>query len=78
MQQGELEKAEAALKEALAQKIDRPSFLLKLGECYIEMKRYGEAETVLREALAAKPDLATAHYNLAIDQAHRAVGEVLA
>jgi tetratricopeptide (TPR) repeat protein len=74
MRQGRFEKAEAALKEGLRLKADRPSFLLKLGECDIEMKRYAEAERVLGEAVTAKPDLAGAHYNLAL--AREAAGDL--
>ena len=38
------------------------------------MKRYGEAERALGEALSAKPDLAGAHYNLAL--AREAAGDL--
>ena len=43
-------------RRAWRRKVDRPSFLLKLGECYIEMKRWDEAEKQLREALRLAPD----------------------
>src|SRR6185295_14282318 len=66
MQQGRFDKAEEALRAGLAQKADRSSFLLKLGECQIELKRYAEAERSLREALSANAELAGPHYNLAL------------
>ncbi len=73
MQRGRLDRAEALLKEGLTLKADRPSLLLKLGECYIEMKRYPEARDRVREALQEKPDLAGAHYDMAL--IHEAGGE---
>ena len=39
---------------------------MKLGECYLEMKRYDEARRNLEEALALRRDLANAHYDLAL------------
>ncbi len=73
MRRGRLEAAEALLKQALALEVDRPTYLQKLGECYLEMKRYAEAEALLREALGLRPDLAAAHYDLAL--VHEARGE---
>lgn len=35
-----------------------------MGECYIEMRQWDDAERVLREALAARPDVGQAHYDL--------------
>jgi tetratricopeptide (TPR) repeat protein len=61
MRQGQLDKAEAALKEALTRNVDVPRFSLKLGECYYQMKRYDQAEGSVRAALQKKPDLKTAH-----------------
>ena len=52
MQRGRFAEAEAELLDALKLTVDRPSFLLKLGECYIEMKRYDQAETRIKAALA--------------------------
>jgi arylsulfatase A-like enzyme/tetratricopeptide (TPR) repeat protein len=54
---------EAALKD---KKVDRPSFLIKLAEAEIEQRRYDDAERRLREALAARPDAALAHYDLGL------------
>jgi tetratricopeptide (TPR) repeat protein len=39
---------------------------VKLGETRIEMKRWRDAETVLREAVQASPSLETAHFNLGL------------
>ncbi len=66
MRRGRFAEAEKVLEEGLARKVDRPSFLLKLGECYLEMKRWDDAEKRLRAALALRPDLAGVHYNLAL------------
>src|SRR5579862_9831486 len=38
MRRGKFDQAEAVLKAGLGEKGDRPSFLVKLGECHIEMK----------------------------------------
>ena len=46
MRKGEPAKAEAVIQDALASKVDEHRFLLKLGESYIEAKRYDEAEQV--------------------------------
>jgi tetratricopeptide (TPR) repeat protein len=54
---------EAALKD---KKVDRPSFLIRLAEAEIEQRRYVDAERRLREALAARPDAAFAHYDLGL------------
>ena len=43
-----------------------PPFLVKLGECYIEMKRWNDAERALRAALAERGDIERAHYDLAL------------
>lgn len=66
MQRGDFARARTALDEALREKVDRPTFLTKLGECDIELKRYDEAERELREALAGKSDESMAHYDLAL------------
>jgi tetratricopeptide (TPR) repeat protein len=59
-------RAEAALRGALAGNADRPPYLVKLGECYLEMKRPRDALAVLEEAVAARPTQASAHFNLAL------------
>ncbi|MFI5008026.1 MAG: tetratricopeptide repeat protein, partial [Solirubrobacterales bacterium] len=66
MRRARFEEAAKVHEEGLARKVDRPSFLLKLGECYIEMKRWDDAEKQLREALALRPQLPGASYNLAL------------
>jgi arylsulfatase A-like enzyme/lipopolysaccharide biosynthesis regulator YciM len=67
MQRGDHDKAGAVLETALRdKKVDRPSFLVKLAEADIERRRYDEAERALREAIAARPDAAMAHYDLGL------------
>jgi choline-sulfatase len=66
MRKGDLAKAEAVVKDALARKVDEHRFLLKLGESYIEAKRYEDAERALRRAAELKPDLDTVHFNLGL------------
>ena len=58
--------AEAILKDAVARKVEEERFQLKLGECYLEMKRYEAAEEALRRALALRPNIETAHFNLGL------------
>src|SRR5262249_39433928 len=62
----EFTRAEAALRRALADNVERPAFQTKLGECYIELKRYDDAERSLRDALNAKADQPMAHYDLGL------------
>jgi len=65
----EFVKAEAVLKRAVIDAIDRPFYLKKLAECQIELKRYDEAELNLREALQENADDPAAHFDLGlIDQ----------
>jgi tetratricopeptide (TPR) repeat protein len=59
-------RAEQLLTRALTQNVDRPAFLLKLGEAQIELGKRDEAEKNLREALRLKPDLPMAHYDLGV------------
>jgi arylsulfatase A-like enzyme/Tfp pilus assembly protein PilF len=73
MRRHEYAKAEAALKRAIADAVDRPAFLTKLGECQIELGRLDDANRNLREALLEKPDQAAAHYDLAL--IHEARGD---
>ena len=40
--------------KGLALDVDRPPFLVKLGEAHLELKRYDEAEKVLKEAVALR------------------------
>ena len=46
--------------------MDRPAFLLKLGESQIQLAKHDEAEKSLREALRLKPDLPMANYDLGV------------
>ena len=58
---------EAILEDALARKVEEPRFLLKLGECHIEAKRYDEAEAGARaRPWPQRPGLETAHFNLGL------------
>jgi tetratricopeptide (TPR) repeat protein len=66
MKRGELTRTEPFLQRAIADNIERPAFQTKLGECYIELKRYDDAERVLVEALKGKPDEPMAHYDLGL------------
>ncbi|MGH9329509.1 MAG: tetratricopeptide repeat protein, partial [Vicinamibacterales bacterium] len=66
MRRGDFLAASAALTQALALNVDRPPFLVKLGECYIELKRWDEADRALRAALAERADLERAHYDLGL------------
>jgi tetratricopeptide (TPR) repeat protein len=66
MRQGEPQKAEAVIQDALARKVDEPRFLLKLGESQIEAKQLTEAEQSLKAALQKKPDLDLANFNLGL------------
>lgn len=74
MRRGEFDRARSFLEETLSLPVDRPSFLLKLGECLIELSRLEEAEARLRPALAARPQLARAHYDLGL--VHEARGDL--
>ena len=66
MRRGDFSQAEGSLTRALALEVDRPPFLVKLGECCIEMKRWNDAERALRAALAERGDIERAHYDLAL------------
>ena len=64
--QGRLDQAEAAFKEAL--KHDDKDYVAAnyLGMIYRLQGRFGEAKAAYLQALAAKPDYALAHLNIAI------------
>jgi arylsulfatase A-like enzyme/lipopolysaccharide biosynthesis regulator YciM len=66
MRRGDFRAAEATLRQALTLNVERPPFLVKLGECYIELKRWDEAKRALRAALAERGDLERAHYDLGL------------
>lgn len=73
MRRREYEAAAGLLDQALPLSVDRPAYLVKLGECYIELKRHDEAEKRLREALGVNPNAERAHYDLGL--IHEARGE---
>ena len=54
------------LTKGLALEVDRPPFLVKLGEAYLELKRFDDAAKVLQEAIALRPDVPRGQYNLAL------------
>lgn len=67
MQRGDSRKAADVLEATLRdKKVDRPAFLVKLGEALIEQRRYDEAERRLKEALESRPDTPMAHYDLGL------------
>jgi tetratricopeptide (TPR) repeat protein len=66
MQRGDAAKAVAVLQRGLTLDIDRPPFLVKLGEAYLTLKRFDEAEKVLKEAVALRADVPRGQYNLAL------------
>jgi tetratricopeptide (TPR) repeat protein len=59
------------LTKGLALDVDRPPFLVKLGEAYLELKRYDEAEKALTEAVHLRADVPRGQYNLALVQEQR-------
>jgi arylsulfatase A-like enzyme/predicted Zn-dependent protease len=71
MQRGEPAKALEVLSKGLTLDVDRAPFLVKLGEAYLELKRYDEADKVLREAVQLRPDVPRGQYNLALVQEQR-------
>jgi choline-sulfatase len=73
MRRGEYARAAAALERNAANSVERPTFLTKLGECYIELKRYDAAQRALDEAVGIKHDAPMAHYDLGL--VHEARGE---
>jgi len=66
MERRDFTRAEDVLRRAVANNVDRAAFQTKLGECYIELKRYDDAERSLREALSAQADVPMAHYDLGL------------
>ena len=65
------EKAETVVKDALDRGVDQDWFLLKMGESQIAAKRYDEAERSLTAAIAKRPDLASAHFDLGLVYEHQ-------
>jgi tetratricopeptide (TPR) repeat protein len=74
MRQKRFDEAEGTLRDALVLEVDQPKFRLKLGECYIELERFADAERVISKALEEKSELPRAHFNLAL--AHEGRGQV--
>ena len=74
MQRGEPAMAAEVLGKGLALDIDRPPFLVKLGEAYLELKRFSDAEKVLKEAIALRADVPRGEYNLALVYEQRGDG----
>ena len=62
------------LKQGLTLDVDRPPFLVKLGEAHLELKQYDEAEKVLKEAVALRADVPRGQYNLALVYEQRGNG----
>ena len=50
----------------LTLEVDRPPFLVKLGEAHLELKQFDEAEKALKEAVTLRPDVPRGQYNLAL------------
>lgn len=71
MQRGDAARAAAVLERGLTLDIDRPPFLVKLGEAYLTLERYDDAEKVLKEAVALRADVPRGQYNLALVAEHR-------
>lgn len=63
---GDCKAAEGFYRRALAKEPDNPQLLCDYGyNCYLQ-RRWAEAESNLRKAIALAPDLARAHNNLAL------------
>jgi arylsulfatase A-like enzyme/predicted Zn-dependent protease len=71
MQRGDPARALDVLTKGLALDVDRPPFLVKLAEAYLELRRYDEAEKALNEAVRLRGDVPRGHYNLALVQEQR-------
>ncbi len=74
MNQKRFDEAERTLTEAQALEVDQPKFRLRLGECFVQMERYADAERALSKALEERPGLPGAHFRLAL--AHEARGQL--
>ena len=66
MQRGQPARALEVLTLGLTLDVDRAPFLVKVGEAHLELKQFDAAETVLKEAVALRPDVPRGHYNLAL------------
>ena len=66
MQERRFDQACAILEGSLAMQVDEPVFLLKLGECLLELGRVNEAERRIREALEERPHQPRANYALGL------------
>jgi arylsulfatase A-like enzyme/predicted Zn-dependent protease len=66
MQRQQPAKAEAVMKDALTRGVDQEWLLVKMGESQIAAKRFDDAERSLKAAVARRPDLAMAHFDLGL------------
>jgi arylsulfatase A-like enzyme/predicted Zn-dependent protease len=73
MRRGDFARAATALDTASRGDVEQATFLTKLGECNIELKRFDAAERALTEAVHVKADEPMAHYDLGL--VHEARGE---
>ena len=71
MQRGDTAKAAAVLQHGLTLDIDRPPFLVKLGEAFLTLQRLDDAEKVLKEAVSIRADVPRGQYNLALVREQR-------
>jgi tetratricopeptide (TPR) repeat protein len=63
-QEGQLNEAVAQLKESAALKPDRPAVLAELGQVYIQMKKYDDAQKQLDRAIALEANNYAANFGL--------------
>ncbi len=68
---GESEKADQALRNAIEESPDRIPYYLTRGDLLIKLKRYDEAEQVLEEALSRSTDTRYALFKLAFLEQQR-------
>ena len=66
MRRGDFARAATALETASRGDVERATFLTKLGECNIELKRYEAAERALGEAVRVNANEPMAHYDLGL------------
>jgi tetratricopeptide (TPR) repeat protein len=63
-QQGRLDDAAAELSRAIAIKADQPDVLSEMGQVYVQMRKYPEAESKFNEAIVLNPDNYAANFGL--------------
>lgn len=67
LEKGRLEEAARWLKQAILYQPDKKSMVplsSELGNVYLQLKKYPEAEKAFKDALAINPDFVNAHYGL--------------